>query len=349
MQSERLIRYRCTLQLALAIAWTQNLLVFSEDVVSPLFHEMDCGSSELENHVGLLAEQDSVTLPPLHAIRPEGLHIRRNEEIAKRSPFVPDGYLMIWHDEFNATELDISKWGYRREGQSSDGSGVSVLSRNCVSLDGRGHLQIATKEDDGVLQTGMISTNGTFEPVYGYFEARIRFQRQQGHHGAFWLKPSSYGKFPGDPGRSGVELDIAEFFGSGRRDRGMGVNIYWKNKDGEIDRCTTQPDLTPILSTTSSEVGLNQKELCDHFHVFNLLWSSTHYEFSVDGHKILTTEDGLSHQGQPIILSLLSHKWESGKFDRDNRDDAMLVDYVRVYQVDTNSSAVGLDIGKSRN
>ena len=247
-------------------------------------------------------------------------------------PFVPEGYSLVWQEEFDGPDLDLSKWGFRSEGKSSDGSGRSILTRDGVSVNGSGCLRLSTGERDGTLQTCMVSTNDKFEPLYGYFESRIRFQRQQGHHGAFWLKPRSFGRYPGDPGRSGAEVDIIEFFGSGRSDGGLGLNIYWVGSDGTNERIKGEAEIGSILAATAGEDGTHAKELCDDFHVFGLEWTPRLYTFFIDGHEVFSTGDGMSHQPQPIILSLLSHDWETDKLDRAKLDDDMLVDYVRVYQ-----------------
>lgn len=264
----------------------------------------------------------------------------RSKDI-EHSPHVPEQYQLVWNEEFDGSQLDHQKWGYRSEGQSSDGSGCSKLCRKSVSLDGKGNLVLKTREVDGQLHTSMISTNDKFEPVYGYFESRIQFQRLQGHHGAFWLKPRSFGKYPGDPGRSGVEVDIAEFFGKGRYDGGLGINLYWKNENNSLASINARlklKDLLPVLMTSQSSENSDYKEFCEGFHVFSCKWTPKGYSFFVDGHKLFETNEGVSHQGQPIILSLLSHKWETDKLERSSlKSDAMFVDYVRVYQECPNS------------
>ena len=56
-------------------------------------------------------------------------------------------------------------------------------------------------------------------------EARIKVERLEGHHGSFWLQSPTYGKILDNPGEAGAEIDIIEYFGSGRGDRGSAVNI----------------------------------------------------------------------------------------------------------------------------
>lgn len=254
----------------------------------------------------LLKGYDSST--PLHAAEAD-------------SPHVPQGYRLIWNDEFNGRTLDPRKWQYRLLGKRES----AVIAKECVSLDGNGQLHLTTHKVNDVIHTGMIGTQGLFQQRYGYFEARIKFQKMQGHHGAFWLQSPTYGKVIDDPGQSGAEIDIIEFFGSGRSDRGARVNVYWnpykpKPKQAKPERI----DLDPILSSPGAE-------LSDDFHIYALTWTDKEYVFSIDGRKIYRTADGLSHQPEYVVLSLLCSDWERMRLDDSRLPEGMSVDYVRVY------------------
>ena len=71
-------------------------------------------------------------------------------------PGVPPkpGWKLVWHDEFDGTELDQTKWSYRYLGMRES----SLISKDSVSLDGHGHLLLTVKEQDGKLLNGMIGT-----------------------------------------------------------------------------------------------------------------------------------------------------------------------------------------------
>ena len=126
--------------------------------------------------------------------------LRAQRKEPHRSAHVPKGYRLVWHDEFSGPKLDMKKWAYRELGKREH----AVVTKEAVKLDGKGSLHLTTFEKNGTLYTGMIGTQGLFQQKYGYFEARIRFQRLQGHHGAFWLQSPTYGKVLNDPGRSGA-------------------------------------------------------------------------------------------------------------------------------------------------
>jgi beta-glucanase (GH16 family) len=98
-------------------------------------------------------------------------------------PPAPEGktWKLVWHDEFDGDKLDETKWVYRPDGKRKDG----WWDRKTVTLDGKGHLVISTiKEGDKIID-GCITTQGKFERAFGYYVARIQFQKQPGHWSAF--------------------------------------------------------------------------------------------------------------------------------------------------------------------
>ena len=100
-------------------------------------------------------------------------------------PPAPEGktWKLVWHDEFDGTKLDESKWTYRPDGRRKGG----WWSRKAVSLDGKGHLVISTFKDGDKPTDGCITTQGKFEHAFGYYVARVEFQKQPGHWSAFWM------------------------------------------------------------------------------------------------------------------------------------------------------------------
>ena len=223
----------------------------------------------------------------------------------------PEGHQLVWNDEFEGAALDPGKWEYRYLGPREG----TVVSRESVRLDGKGRLVLTTFMRDATLHVGMVGTQRTFQARYGYFEARMRFQKLQGHHGAFWLQSPRYGKHLDDPGRSGAEVDIIEFFGTGRRDSGTSINIHWN----------------PYPNPTSAGSKVDVARAHEDFHVYAVHWTEAGYRFFVDGKPVYATREGLSHTCQYLVLSLLSTPWERPRMPIFRLPDSMEVDYVRVY------------------
>ena len=242
----------------------------------------------------------------------------------------PNGYSLIWNDEFNGNTLDLTKWAYRYTDKYitidtlKNGMVVYVNhSPKSVSLNGAGLLSIKTFLSNDTLYTGMIATQNLFEQKYGYFEARVKFEKLQGHHGSFWLQSPTYGNPINDPATAGTEIDDIEFFGSGRSDRGATCGVYW-NPYSKPAHVGTTINLTPII-------GPSPAELCDDFHKFGLLWTDSAYTYYIDGHQVFTTNLGISKRTEYLLLSLSCSSWEAPRLDPNLLPDSMIVDYVRVY------------------
>lgn len=232
------------------------------------------------------------------------------------------GWKLVWHDEFDGTELDQTKWSYRYLGMRES----SLISKDSVSLDGQGRLLLTVKEQDGKLLNGMIGTQKKFSATYGLFEARIKFPQMQGQHGSFWMQPEKAQKVADNPALSGAEIDIIEWFGAGRKDGGTASNIYWPGPNGPKDHhAGGTKDFHALLEKKSAEWS-------DDFHVFSLEWSKDAYIFRIDDKVTYTIREGISQTPQYLILSLFTADWEKDRLDRTKLPNAMIVDWVRVWQ-----------------
>lgn len=241
------------------------------------------------------------------------------KSIPEPSSYVPEGYNFVFGDEFEEVGLNEQQWGYRYLHLASYGEGV--LSEEAVIQPGDGFLHLSTSYENGQFLTGMIRSVDEFQ--YGYFEARIQFQRLQGHHGAFWLQSPLYGKFVDDPARSGTEIDIIEFFGNERTTTDAKQNVYWNEYE------------TTNLQERSNELFYRDQqgdELSKDLHVFSLLWTPEEYIFFIDWVETWRLKEGVSQVPEYLVLSLTTSKWENPVLEVDELPDALLIDYVRVYQ-----------------
>lgn len=244
-----------------------------------------------------------------------------DEQFPPPSPYVLDEYQLVFFDEFETQGLDTTRWRDRYPEGHEYGAGIA--SPTSVSQPCDGLLHLLTRYENGQFLTGMIRSIPQFQ--YGYFEARIRFQTLQGHHGAFWLQSESYGQIVGDPGSSGAEIDIIEFFGNGRIATDVKQNVYF---DPYVSG-QEQPGAEHDLFYRDNHAGI---ELSEGFHIFSLLWTPDEYVFFIDGVETWRTSVGMSHVQEYIVLSLTTSAWENDRLDTALLPDEMLVDYVRVYQ-----------------
>jgi beta-glucanase (GH16 family) len=232
---------------------------------------------------------------------------------AQTCKHILERYELIWQDEFEGDQLDTSKWNYR-ETNAKRGTGI-VRTQN-TRLDGRGHLVIEATKEDSSYYIGQIATFFKHEFLYGYFESRVKLTNQVGPATAFWLQSLTYGKYIGDPGRSGTEIDILEYRRKYRTNE-IHHTVHWDGY-GENHK---QHGKSPIHK------GIDDGE----FHTFGLEWTPKKYVFYIDGKPSWRTRKAVSHKALYIILSVEMNTW-SGDPSNSNFPDRAIYDYVRVYK-----------------
>jgi beta-glucanase (GH16 family) len=227
------------------------------------------------------------------------------------------GWRSTFKDEFTGTKLNSTLWATRYPGLYAGLRKCSATEKRVPTVKG-GRVVLRVKKTtitkrgcpSGVYTNTMISTTNTFMAKYGTFAARIKFSPEQGHHGAFWLQS--------DTGL-GAEIDIAEFFGLGRRDSGLTTFVHRKNtKIGGIR------DLRGIM-------GRGQNP-ANSYHVYSVDWTPRDYVFRVDGKPVLRTERMISRVPQYIILSQVTSDWEVRLLKKGRVPSPTYVDWVRVWQ-----------------
>ena len=320
----------------------------------------------VENLVGKAGDGSKV----LHAkethgtmVKPESLPLRctARETVKGEAPsLLPDGrdFSLVWNDEFNGSQLDASKWGYRTNFWGQRFSAFAGPEDGCVEVkDGKAHLKLKQRADGQFcspqLQTGELLWDyswdenrkgfwpiGKREPPkfvhrYGYYESRFRLQRRPGWWSAFWMQSETQGVCL-DPARAGIEHDIMESFAPGCVGRHMfHMNGYGADYKGF---CTPRPvpGQTHTLNVST-----------DDFHTFGLLWEPDGYTVFVDGRqdgeKVGTGPGEAVSQTPEFILISTECQWY-----RQNRmtgtaveeleesarlGDDFVVDYVRVYDL----------------
>lgn len=247
----------------------------------------------------------------------------------------------IFRDEFDGTTFDGTKWDYRIPGEyNPEGSRqCSMSDESAVAVSG-GTVQLQVRRDpdrlgercrtpeDGTHDyyvNGHISTDGIWGFTYGVAAARVKFQQGRGQHGAFWLQRGGFEQTPGDPGSSGAEIDVAEYFGEGYPKGGLASFVFYLNQDNENEKVGgLWPRATEMLPAGD--------DWWRSYHVFSVEWTPEEYVFRVDGREIFRTDEGVSGVEQFLVLSLLTSDWELGKLDTSSLPSTMEVDWVRVWQ-----------------
>lgn len=155
---------------------------------------------------------------------------------------------------------------------------------------------------------------------YGIAAARVKFQRKGGQHGAFWIQSMS--------GNLGSEIDVAEFFGEGRKDFGLNQYIHYADSTGKQYTSGTLGD-TAYVTRTRQALGATGDDWWKNYHVFSVEWTPTAYIFRIDGVETFRTSKGLSNRAGTVILSNQTSDYELPA--NDGTKDTMYVDWVRTW------------------
>ena len=234
----------------------------------------------------------------------------------------PAGYQLLWADEFDGPTLDTNKWIHWLPGKRNDSLNVP----DAVKVAG-GFVTLTTFTEGSNHFTGMISTQGKFEPVHAYWEARIAYTDAVGMWSAFWLQSPTMGHPLGDMGKAGVEIDICEH--RSVSDKGENITakvqhtLHW---DGYGKQHKSRGQFSPAMN------------LDQGFHVYGCEVTEAGYQFFVDGKLTWTVTEAASNAREFAILSseVKAGAWAgeipaSGYDGRDASRVKMTVDYVRYY------------------
>jgi len=227
-------------------------------------------------------------------------------------PPAPAGkeWKLIWHDEFDGTTLDETKWNRLGDGKRRDGYWVKADAY----LSGQGTLLLRTKKDGDRYTCGAVRTQGKFEHAFGYYVARCKMPREPGHWPAFWMMCPGVSKV-GDEGRDGTEIDIVEI---PWRDGKITMNLHWDGYGKEHQTAGT---------------SMTMPELTEGFHNYGLWWTPEEYVFYVDGKEVWRSKaGGVSQVPQYLKLTEEIGNW-AGDIRKAKLPDYFEVDYVRVYEL----------------
>lgn len=174
-----------------------------------------------------------------------------------------------------------------------------------------------------IMTNGHVSTitaenPGGFQFRYGVAAARIKFAKNRGQHGSFWMQPANQ--------QPGTEVDIIEYFGDDFSRGGLTHALYYK-KNGVSKKAGTLPEVGDLSSIYGSD------DWWKDYHVYSVEWTPAEYIFRVDGKETWRSSKGISQAPAYLILSLLSSDWELPSLPRDDIEgNTMSVDWVKVWQ-----------------
>jgi beta-glucanase (GH16 family) len=187
--------------------------------------------------------------------------------------------------------------------------------RKAVALDGQGRLAISTLKEGGRYIDGCVRTRGKFEHTFGYYVARIEFQRQLGHWSAFWLYNAGVGRI-GNEGRDGTEIDIME---KPWLDERINYALHWdgygkEHKSIGTSNIYVQPDRDGFITT-------------------GLLWTPGSAVLYCNGRVVARWDNArVSRVPAYPILYMVTGGWDNSPLDDAQLPADLAIDYVRIWQ-----------------
>lgn len=245
----------------------------------------------------------------------------------------PANARLVWHDEFDGTKLDQSKWQYdttrnkqgwfNGEQQYYSAGGNLSVANGLLTIEAR-HEKLDPKRfsDWGGQEytSAKIFSKGAGW-TYGFYEVRAKLPCARGTWPAIWMLPVEMTKWP-----DGGEIDIMEQVGSE-------PNLIYSSLHTRL--------FNHILKTQRSAQKLVPTS-CEAFHVYQLDWRPNSITIGVDGHgilRVLNNRPGGSGAWPfftpfKMILNLaIGGSWAAAKgIDDAAMPQRMQVDYVRVWQ-----------------
>jgi len=276
------------------------------------------------------------------------LSLRMREPLPQTQPvtswagsFVPEGYGLVFNDEFNGSELDRRKWFTRyiysgetldhlnKENQRYADNGNHRLAGGTLNLTA---TRLKLSQPSGAnYESGMIRSDFTL--TYGFLEARVKMPKGLGVWPAFWLNSdvSESGRFGWPP-----EIDIFEYVNNGKEDKPNQLHISTTDTPGEPTQFTF---LHEKFSTRIKEY-FAPFNFDEGFHTIGAEWTPRDVTVYVDGLKIMTSTmrwvyaDGTQAGPAHVLLNLAIGDGWAGRYGIDDSafPQAFAVDWVRVYQ-----------------
>ena len=251
----------------------------------------------------------------------------KQEASAEAAYYAPEGYSLVWHDEFDkGSELNADDWVH--EVQNSGWVNHELQNYvNHKTPNGKyvtevrdGHLRITALKENGKIYSGRVYAKRSTGWKYGYIEASIKLPSGKGTWPAFWMMPVNFRSWPADG-----EIDIMEEVGY-------------------------HPDYVSSSLHANAHVHSNGTQVTHEmyckgaegeFHTYAIEWTAQNITTYVDGKVQLSYDNrGLGRDDWPyddpfyVIFNLAwGGDWGGAQgVDENALPVTMEVDYVRVFQ-----------------
>lgn len=261
----------------------------------------------------------------------EKILVTVNQESAEdRDINTPEGYRLVWHDEFaEGASLgsdwthEVQKAGWVNNELQEYVNGSVDNKRTTELVDGKLSIN-CFKASNGKIYSGRVYAKVNEGWLNGYFEARILLPKGKGTWPAFWMMPVN-NNFTTNPWPNCGEIDIME-------EVGADPNIV-----SSSIHCEAYNHTINTQKTAARNIGTAESE----YHVYACEWTVDYLKFFVDGIELMTFKNEgtgksvwpFTYNFYPILNLAWGGAWGGYKgVDESALPVTMKVDYVRVFQ-----------------
>ena len=244
----------------------------------------------------------------------------------------PEGWELVWHDEFDGTSIDLKKWEHEVNAQGGGNNELQYYTdRPENSYIENGHLVIqALKEHytgpEGTREytSARLRTLRKGDWKYDRFDIKAKLPFGQGLWPAIWMLPSEW-KYGG--WAASGEIDIMELVG---------------HEPNKVHGTLHYGGEWPENVQSGKSYTLPQGSFADDFHLFTIEWDTTQFRWYVDGifyqsqtqwHTTNAAYPAPFDQYFHLLLNVaVGGNWPGDPNNSTVFPQQMVVDYVRVFK-----------------
>ncbi len=282
------------------------------------------GSTSRSGNLTITSSGKTVTIPVSQTASPVDQY---TDEIT-----APEGYSLVWHDEFNEGTLPGSDWVL--ENWPAGYVNNELQTYTSKEVDGKRTAEVKDgflwincfKGTDGKIYSARLNAKPSTGWLYGYFEARINLPKGLGTWPAYWMMPSNV-DWNTNPWPYCGEIDIMEEVGA--NPNYVSSSLHTGNYNH-----TKGTQKTHEMYCAGAE---------GEFHIYALEWTEEGITTYVDGKvqlQVTKASMGADHDSWPFhyaFYPILNLAWGGDWGGYKGVDDndlpvSMKVDYARIFQ-----------------
>lgn len=215
----------------------------------------------------------------------------------------PEGYSLVWGDEFDGTKLDATKWsasGPDIYPSTNEYIYYQNSSDNVFVKNGMLQMKLEHRDESNYSYKynapAGLTTSDTMNFKYGYLEIRARLPYKNGIDNSFWFK--SDGELSERQSDTLAEIDLFETFGL--TDTAMSNIHKWYKNGGETLHSQYNTSHTPQTIKFTSE------NLSDELHIYGMEWTDKEIIMYIDRVECARYDITKAYEAEGSVIGSMS-------------------------------------------